>query len=340
VPEVGDPITYDLISMRITETPFDRISMRGHIIQSGFEITAKPYGRLPSTTVVTDANGTDPLLSFDVPPLPGTVDALGTLTLTDTATQARYHLEGGMESRYYDAGNPWDLFIDSADMTVLESSVVVATGTGYGGYSLRQTLSTTSKGVGFVTGGHVGRFHVKARVYNLGGASEDIDVRVGYSVRGSAVRLKDWVRFVDIGAWYELHLGNVMIDPISLGSHSVTWYIYAKSTTGTPQVYLDYIKLIPAERYWVASGSVGTVATVRAGRYARVQHDAILTETSDEVWARHPNAYGSYLRIPAEGGRIAVSLNRANLESAAHTPLGDAMRADLDVTPRVVLLGS
>lgn len=338
-PTSGTAVIYDIESMRISAMPQDDRLLDGLKASSEFEFTTLPYGRLAGTTVVTDANGTAPLLEFTVPELSGSMDAFGMLTLTDTASQARLHIEGGMESRYYDSGSPTDLLMTRPDLTALESAgTFVRTGAYSAGSIIwRQTAGTVTKGIAYGSGSHTGRFIAKGRFYDSAGT---ISVRLGYSVRGGATKYNNWNVLPQNAAWTEVNLGIVDIDEAATGTHSVRFSVYAKAGGGTPTVDLDYVKLFPAERYFMARGSVGSVSTIRSGRYAMWRYDSVLSETANGVWAEHPAAEGSYLHIPPKGGRIAVAANRADIETAAHTPLGDALRADLTVTPRVFLLGA
>lgn len=339
--QAPSPITYDLTEMAITSMPQDAAMTALNRGVSGFSFTCKPYGRLDQSIVVSNQTSTTPLLTFDVPALVGSADALGILTLQDTASQARSHLEGGLESRYYSASNPWPLLVTRDTIQGLDSAVSDTQAGSYGTTTWRQTLSTTSKGVGYFTGSHVGRFRVKARLNQTDNAGVRVYARLGYAIRGGGTRFLDWqpLPTTSVG-WSEVDLGIANIDPAITGTHSVTFSLYAKAASSTPTVQFDYFKILPAERYFLAHGSVGSVATVRSGRYAQIRYESILTETSDGVWTQHPSPTGSNLRIPVQGGRIAVALNRNDLENALHSTLGDPMRADLTVIPRVTLLGT
>lgn len=336
-PTSGTAITYDIESMRIASLPQDESAKRNLYSLSEFEFITLPYGRLAQAAVVTNANGTAPILSFNVPALDGSVDALGILTLTDTASQARSHAEGGMESTQYNPASPWSLLIDTTSMSALESATSTTRAASYSTNIWRQTLSTTSKGVAFANGTHLGSFRVKGRFFDSAGT---VSVRLGYSIRGGGTTFNSWVVLPQNANWTEVDLGVVNIPPAITGTHSVTFSIYAKASTGTPTLDLDYLKLFPAENYFKANGTVGSVTTVRSGRYLSWRYNGVLTETATDVWSEHPSAVGSYLRIPRKGGRIAVALNRNNIDTAVHTPLADAMRADLTVIPRVALIGA
>lgn len=336
-PVDGPMVIYTVASFRITAMPQDVIYQGQGVAQSEFEFTTLPYGLLDEVTVVSNANGTSPLVEFDIPELDGSVDALGKVLVTDTASQARHHVEGGMESYYYDPDNPWELLLDHTEQSALESASSTTRAASFSTNIFRQTV-TTGQGIAFALGSHVGRFHVKARVY----ATLAADLRLGYAIRGNSPRYKDWQSVPVTGAWAEVDLGIVNIDPPRIYSgQSVSFSVYGRRTTGSATtVDLDWIKIIPAERYFKAHGSVGSVATVRSGRYMRVGHDIAETETANDVWAEHPASTGAYLRIPVEGGRMAVAVNRADIETEAHTPLGDAVRVDLNVVPRVALMGA
>jgi hypothetical protein len=337
-PDEGPAITYEIETCQVSAVNSDPTTVRLGYVTSTFEFTYRPYGMLPNETVVSNANGTTPLLEFMVPEMPGATEARGYLTLTDTANQARYHVEGGLEARYFDMAAPATLLPTAPSMTALESATSTTRTGSYGSGVKRQTLTTSLNGKGLVswTGSHVGRFRVKGRFY---ASAAECYARLSYSVRGGGATYRPWKLIHAILGWCEVDLGTVTIPPAMVGASSATFNIQVRAGTGSPTVDIDYLKFFPAERYFKAKGAVGTGATIRSGRFITIRHDAILTETATNVWAQHPGATGSYLRIPPEGGRIAVSANRNDIDSNFHTPLGDSLRADLIVTPRVILLG-
>jgi hypothetical protein len=341
-PDGGPTITYEIESAHLLSIPQRGVYLNLRHAASEFELVFRPYGLLPDETVVTNANGALPLLSFNVPALDGSVDARGVLVIRDTAAQARNHIEWGLESRYYDPDAAWPLLIDSDDMTIVEASAQTTRAGSYdpnasGNNVIQQTLSTNSKGIATITSSHIGRFRARARLY---ASAVDCKARIGWSVRGGSSSYSPWATLPTGSAFVDVDLGTVIIPPVITGSHSVALTVYGKAPSGTPTMQLDYLKLFPAERYGRARGAVGQVGTLRASRYFAVRHDAVLTETADAVWARHPNYIGAYLRIPVRGGRLAVAANRNDIEVAEHVPLGDSLRADLTVTPRVALLGA
>lgn len=148
VPYDGLAVTYDVEAFHLTEMPQDRLAAQQHAVAS-YEFTARPYGRLDPVTIVTNANGSDPLLAFELPDIPGHVPALMEILCTDLASKDRWHAEYGIQFDY-DPAAPTDLIIvaNELDTTGLAGTGNTRSGayfpSGSGSSVIRATLSPTA----------------------------------------------------------------------------------------------------------------------------------------------------------------------------------------------------
>lgn len=91
-------VYYDLESISLStlgvaDFQFERVSVE-------LSVTTRPYGRLAPVSLVSNATSSDPIQSVSLANIPGSAPALVQATVTDTATQARDHLEIGLDADY------------------------------------------------------------------------------------------------------------------------------------------------------------------------------------------------------------------------------------------------
>ena len=126
IPPQGVPVTYDLVDARITALPSDR-STPLFRCEPTIEFECRPYGRLEPVVVATAIGETD-FAVVPIPEVPGSVDALGRLKISEQDDSDRLFAWWGLRHRYLD-GNP--LEFDSGDVTLtgatVSDSVVTAT---------------------------------------------------------------------------------------------------------------------------------------------------------------------------------------------------------------------
>jgi hypothetical protein len=215
--------------------------------------TAKPFLYGAEVTGPT-ATGTAPLLTVAVPSVPGDVPAEARLVITDGATQARRWVEWGLEQRYYNAGAPSSLLIDSEDLVTSGFAGTQATRTG--GYrraaATHDTVSATLLAqpialCGTGTLPHIGMFRVKARIWATSTAEY---WRITWQDGDAPLSSNAWVQPIAAG-FNELDLGVVAIQAAPTGSQKWTGRIEAYTTTAGGEVgEVDYLILVPlAEGY-------------------------------------------------------------------------------------------
>ena len=246
-------VYYDLESISLStlgvaDFQFERVSIE-------LSVTTRPYGRLASVSLVTNATSSDPIQSVSLADIPGSAPALVQATVTDTATQARDHLEIGLDA-------DWDgsaaLLIDSASLSVtgLAGSATTRTGAYSSNGVIRATLASTQVGICEKTAlTHKGRHRVKARVY--GTDTGPMYARVAYRVASGSWSRNGWVRVTALDGFYELDLG--LITGSADGTLSVR--VEAYSEAGGDTLDVDYLLLVPAYRYAKAKGETTPGAT-------------------------------------------------------------------------------
>lgn len=343
-PPWGSPATFDLESAWISEATYSGTMIAGGVQAMDITYVARPYGRLPEVREFWDVSTTSPLLEQEYGPLDGSVDALARIVLYDINGQARQFAEVGVESKYYDPDNPSLLLVTKTSMNPLDSASSQTRAGSHSTNVWRQTLATTAKGIASASGSWVGRYRVRIRNFlPTAIATNPVAFRVGWLVRGGGVSYKPWTPAVSSTDWTELDLGRINIPSAPRGSHSAQINIYAKSISGTPVADLDYVKVVPAEKYAKATGLVGaTLATVPANTKVEFAHDGVRSQSggpTGDTWADHPRPVGDLFKLPRKGGRIAAYIHRKNIDNDYHTPLGDTVSIGLYIVPRVVMLG-
>lgn len=205
--------------------------------------------------------------------IPGSVDALGDLILTDAATQNRNHVEVGLEKNF-DASTPDAFILDSTELTSY-GTATTRTGAydpvGAGNTVVRGTMTATPAAVvATPTLGHVGRWRIRARVYQSGSGTGRVRLAWRIGSEGPLTR-NAWVTLPIAGSWYEPDLGLIDIPDALTGTQSWQGWIEHYSSVNLDTIDLDYIEIIPAARYGKARGPL--VAEVGGTYSARDEFD-------------------------------------------------------------------
>jgi hypothetical protein len=216
----------------------------------------------------SDIRSSSPLFDLEVPGVPGHVDALGELTLTERSSKNREFAEVGLKKGDFYRSDAPALIIAPPALGVnqfnssaqLDPSGFAGTlGTQSGAYDplglasntvIQATLSSASTATTICsTGnqGHVGPQRVKARVYTTGVGPTY--VRLGWRDGDNLTEYNDWVKVPATSFWYELDLGLVTITEASEGAQRWIGYIEAMSSTSGAVVKVNYVEVIGADRY-------------------------------------------------------------------------------------------
>jgi hypothetical protein len=280
-----------------------------------------------------------PLVTLEIPNVPGDVKARGRLVVTDTASQARRHVEWGLEgpSSYNPATS---LMVDSDDMVTTGFSGVQAVTTGAydpnaaGNNSITLTpiagATTALAGTGNLS--HVGVFRVKARVQagSLGNL-----FRLSWKAGDGAMSHNDWVSPVSTTDWQELDLGTITIPAAVLGTQRWTGQVEVQGAASSPgTVALDYLVLVP---------QLGGYGKARAawslGAGVLVAQDAFLGTTTGAALATRTAPLGGAW---ATSGDPTDFVFDDNLDSTALDGIETIQRSTstLEATGRFAVLGT
>jgi hypothetical protein len=327
-----DEVTYDIESCQITEAPADGPRMTKRMQEFVIEFECRPYGRLATIIAWTSQSLSGPLAAaeIDAADVPGHVDALAELTLTDTSSEDANFVEFGVGQQGYDpdAG----LLIDDTEMDVSGDFVGTQTGTD----PVTTALTTTSVpccGTPAQTMG--GRQKIAALVHS---DADDVWLRFSW-------RLDEGPRAY--GRWIELRAGATLeptVAVIDVGD-ATRWHgrfdAFVGSGTATLLIHGAYV--IPAEICGRVRDPGIDDHALYADQAVRFTHEGVYREDSNgDQFARH-RLDGDALRIPAATAAGLPSLlvvrRRLNDVDAGEESAGreSNLTARLEITPRVAL---
>ena len=256
-PDGGTAVTYTIVAMDLAEdTNLDRFIEQEHAVV-GFTFECEPYGKLSPVTIASNQAASAPLLVFDVADVPGHVDALGELTITDTATQERWYVEYGLEE--ITNASPNDLILSQPDLTA--TGLAGASNTRSGSFSTntyRATLTSTPVAV-CSTGSqpHEGLRRIYARVYADTALTY---VRAEYRIGdGSWTTISEGWKLAIEDAWSDLFLGIIDVPE----SETFEVRIVAKCATAGGILDVDIVYPFPADRWGRARRKI-TITTPSA----------------------------------------------------------------------------
>jgi hypothetical protein len=192
-----------------------------------------------------------PIDYFTVSGVTGQVPAWPDLTLTDPDTQARNHVEIGVQDNF-DPDNAEPLLRNlAAGLTAQGGSSSTHSGS-YSTNTVLAVLTTSPVSVCTAAGqAHKGKWKVRARVYP---SATTVLVRLAWRAGNGPFAQEKWIAVPGNDAWYDLDLGTVDIKELPSG-HTSEFRVEARSTEGVPTVHVDIMTLIPADSLAVLRGS-------------------------------------------------------------------------------------
>jgi hypothetical protein len=242
-------------SGQVTEFPMgDRDAAMGYLRRSPLItilLTCDPFlyrdGELITYSEVTSS---EPVFSILLEDVPGHVSAESTVTVTDMATQARRHVEGGL------GANTDALLVDSAagglETTGFAGSLTTRTGM-YGANVIRATLAVQSQAIcGTGDLEHIGVLRPKARVW---ASSTDVRLRLAYRTGDGAYSYTPWIAPPVVDAFYEAPFGSITIREVTAGAQQWDGWIEAYSLVPGDTLDVDYLMPLDAERYWTIAAN-------------------------------------------------------------------------------------
>jgi hypothetical protein len=252
-------LTFYVLSGEIDERPMQMVGDNAGYFQYApvviVHFDCKPFGYGPEYTALAETGTSSiPLQTAVISNVPGDVPAEARLIVKDKAGQNRRHVEWGLEYRYLDQTTSLLLDSDALVTTGFAGTGTTRTGAydsvGGGSSVIRGTLATTVQPIcGTGNQQHVGSYKVKARIWT---ASAGVTLRFSYRDGGGSLRSLDWVAPPVIGNWAEVTLGEITLDPTASGTQRWTGQVEALSTTMLDTIDIDYLMLIPTERYGYA----------------------------------------------------------------------------------------
>lgn len=258
--DTDSDLTTPLVSAAITLTGTDattfgsgiRANPGVFIIPNSTDWTMESY----QVRGMPDVKSSEPLVTVEIPDVPGHVNAEARQLITDGSNKNRRHYEWGLEWRGYDSDASLPLLLDSDALTVTGYAGVqttVGTGDLYDPHAattdaiyatnLSSVAAVTICSTGYM--GHVGAFKVKARVWGSAG----VKVRLAYEI-GDSFKTRNAYTAPIEGPYQEVDLGTVVIPQAVVGTHA--WQAWVEAYGVDDGTFgIDYLMLIPVERYGV-----------------------------------------------------------------------------------------
>jgi len=270
-PPGGTALAYDLEAITVTGLPQPGIELRSRRAQAEISFEAKPYGRLAATQLFSGGTLSGPIAGTTVESVGGQVMAFGDLELTEASSQTRDFVEIGVQADF-DPTNPEPLLLTAGTMSGAGGTLTVVTGTagtasrptgayttsGGNSYTIRTGLSTTPTACATTsTRTHKGYWKLRARVQP---SATGVRVRLTWRVGDGAWTAENWKVISGEDAWVDLDLGTIQIPSLS-GTHKFEARIEAASASGYPNLDIDTLSLIPADRYLQLRGRVVSSTT-------------------------------------------------------------------------------
>jgi hypothetical protein len=319
------------------------------------ELTCQPYGVGARVVYGTTTTNSTPFQVLELPTIPGDIDALGELIVTDAATQSRRHVEWGLEGPLT-YNNATSLLIDSDDMVTSGFSGAQATTTGAydpnaaGNNSVSLTLvaGTTTAIAGTGNLSHVGVFRVKARVQS--GSLSNL-FRLSWKALDGPMNHNAWVSPIVSGAtdWQELDLGTITIPAATLGTQRWTGQVEVAAATSSPgTAVVDYLVLVPqADGYGVARSAytyspgvssafdafVGTTAGVALGVRTAPLGGSWATSGDATDFAFSDNAFGTGSEELSRSATASTNGRTAILGTATFSDMAVEVDSLIDDVP-------
>jgi hypothetical protein len=243
-PPNGAAVTFDIESIELSGLPQKGVFLAQLLCEPEFTFECLPYGRLDPVTIFTAQALAGPIASIDLTAIPGHVDALAELILTEASGFSRGHVEIGLQEDY-DSSAPEPLYLNRAS-GITSTGYAGASNTRSGSYAANVTRATLTSSPVVVCATtaqpHKNRWKVRCRVYPT---AIGCRVRLGWKIGDGPVTRERWVDVPAANNFFDLDLETISIDELPSG-HSWTGFIEAYASAGTPTLDVDTIFLIPA----------------------------------------------------------------------------------------------
>lgn len=241
-PPDGTAVTLDVEDIRVEGIPQGRERAHGRAMPTiGFE--CRPYARSSGVVVAAAETFDGPIAGLTVEDVPGQVDALGELVLTEASSESRGLVEVGVQSNF-DSDNPEPLSLDGTEL-VVSGYAGAANGSPPAGAVSATTVALDLDSAPLAacsTGAqpHGGTWRPRVRVHG----TDETHVRFAYRIGdGPVVRDLPWVSPASTGDWYALD-----VDPLRLSENGETWEGFIEAY-GSGTLNVDLVEFVPGERW-------------------------------------------------------------------------------------------
>jgi hypothetical protein len=263
-PPGGTAVIWDVESMTVSGLPQPGVELRRRRQQAEVTFEVQPYGRLAPIELISGGTLDGPIDYVTVENVPGQVMAFGDLELTEISSQTRNFVEVGVQADF-DPTNPEPVFLTAGSMADAGGTLTAISGaagtalrpagayttSGGNSYTVKTRLSATPTSLVTTSSRpHKGLWKLRARVQ---GDADGILVRLAWRVGNGPWTREGWRTAATASAWLDLDLGTIDI-PTLTGTHSFEARLEAVAQTGYPNIDVDSISLIPADRYLKVRG--------------------------------------------------------------------------------------
>lgn len=321
--ETGETITFDVLTVsNYDATHTDHEYYLGNVVTVSFTLVCEPFGRGAEETLADHSETTLGYLKFVETLVKGDVPAQAQVIVdNDEAVDDAYMMLWGERSRRYDSASSAALAFEAESCTDLGggSTSVVADATASSGNVLRHSsLLVTYTDILAVDNGtsatHVGTYRVFARVKCPFSNTGDVNVRLSWWANYGSVNRPPVINAAcavpDTASWFLADLGIITIPVAEHGTQR--WYgtLSAKATTGSDDIDVDYILLIPADE---GSGEArgeeaGTdpFMLVEPSLSLLLNHRTCKIEGASNTWG-DPKYAGDYFFLQPSGSELRAT---------------------------------
>jgi hypothetical protein len=328
----GQTVTFDVTGVDGYEGTYDQTFYVGRTVPVTLTLSARPFGRGAEVKAgATFSETTKPILTFVTPTIAGDVPATGRLVMwntTNLSSDWRTMIWGLEQGGYQVATGPFLYEAESQTLTggafPLTAGTVTVSGasngqvvewtmptanTTYGLLGLKDPANSSGNGVLKL----YGRFRVFARVSSTNSSQARVAVQWWPS----------WIGFSETN--YEQNAFSSFIVPNSPGQYQLKdlgtvdlgydgqagggVMVVGRGTSATTNVRVDYVVLVPTERYGQGRAMWDDQYLVVAGDRAYTQASATLGGGR----SRPDQYFGDYLRVPPGVSRVAVVASTQHL---------------------------
>ena len=256
------------------------------------------------------------------------------ITVFDTSGNQQFGMLWAFRSRHYSSQAPVVINADAV-MTPAAGASVSALAGARGATAITQpSVTSTWTDMAYLTGSHIGSYQVWTRVYSAtAGVSYRIGWQVGDRLHGLILNPQSTVALGN--GFYLQNLGQIRLDPTSIGVQQWQAAIQALSPGGTISASLDMVYLQPLdEAAGLLEGSTAAPANpvcIASGR-TQLRFDSVTRTITGGTVFTPVLPIGDLPRIPPSGAHtdlrpveVFVKPSRGDLQSVADSASQDTL---------------